>query len=96
MLTGGYKALSSKHYVVFSLPWALITACLGKKTCRREWFTKNYLRHAEKRSVWGSYRLLPLSTDVNWGSSTQALSYVSALDNALELTTVEDHVKNFR
>ncbi|OWK09735.1 hypothetical protein Celaphus_00006166 [Cervus elaphus hippelaphus] len=25
-----------------------------------------------------------------------ALSYVSALDNALELTTVEDHVKNFR
>ena len=38
----------------------------------------------------------PLSTDVNWGSSTQALSYVSALDNALELTTVEDHVKNFR
>uniref|UniRef100_A0A2I3GRU2 Solute carrier family 12 member 3 n=1 Tax=Nomascus leucogenys TaxID=61853 RepID=A0A2I3GRU2_NOMLE len=33
---------------------------------------------------------------VNWGSSTQALSYVSALDNALELTTVEDHVKNFR
>ncbi|ELW64196.1 Solute carrier family 12 member 1 [Tupaia chinensis] len=34
--------------------------------------------------------------DVNWGSSTQALSYVSALDNALELTTVEDHVKNFR
>ena len=38
----------------------------------------------------------PLSTDVNWGSSTQALSYMSALDNALELTTVEDHVKNFR
>uniref|UniRef100_G1R211 Solute carrier family 12 member 3 n=1 Tax=Nomascus leucogenys TaxID=61853 RepID=G1R211_NOMLE len=36
------------------------------------------------------------SPDVNWGSSTQALSYVSALDNALELTTVEDHVKNFR
>ncbi|XP_037689976.1 solute carrier family 12 member 1 isoform X2 [Choloepus didactylus] len=34
--------------------------------------------------------------DVNWGSSTQALSYVSALDNALELTAVEDHVKNFR
>ncbi|XP_010996940.2 solute carrier family 12 member 1 isoform X3 [Camelus dromedarius] len=34
--------------------------------------------------------------DVNWGSSTQALSYVSALDNALGLTTVEDHVKNFR
>ena len=41
-------------------------------------------------------QISPSSTDVNWGSSTQALSYVSALDNALELTTVEDHVKNFR
>ncbi|XP_028926910.1 solute carrier family 12 member 1 isoform X1 [Ornithorhynchus anatinus] len=34
--------------------------------------------------------------DVNWGSSTQALFYVSAVNSALELTTVEDHVKNFR
>ncbi|XP_061203331.1 solute carrier family 12 member 1 isoform X1 [Neopsephotus bourkii] len=34
--------------------------------------------------------------DVNWGSSTQALYYVNALDSALALTTVEDHVKNFR
>lgn len=35
-------------------------------------------------------------TEVNWGSSAQALYYVNALDSALELTTVEDHVKNFR
>ncbi|KFQ51231.1 Solute carrier family 12 member 1 [Nestor notabilis] len=34
--------------------------------------------------------------DVNWGSSTQALYYINALDSALALTTVEDHVKNFR
>uniref|UniRef100_A0A8C8SI35 Solute carrier family 12 member 1 n=1 Tax=Pelusios castaneus TaxID=367368 RepID=A0A8C8SI35_9SAUR len=34
--------------------------------------------------------------EVNWGSSAQALYYVNALDSALELTTVEDHVKNFR
>ncbi|OXB79944.1 UNVERIFIED_CONTAM: hypothetical protein H355_009759 [Colinus virginianus] len=34
--------------------------------------------------------------EVNWGSSTQALCYVNALDSALALTTVEDHVKNFR
>ncbi|XP_038606057.1 solute carrier family 12 member 1 isoform X1 [Tachyglossus aculeatus] len=34
--------------------------------------------------------------DVNWGSSTQALFYVNAVNSALELTTVEDHVKNFR
>ncbi|XP_008936806.1 PREDICTED: solute carrier family 12 member 1 isoform X2 [Merops nubicus] len=34
--------------------------------------------------------------EVNWGSSTQALYYVNALDSALALTTVEDHVKNFR
>uniref|UniRef100_A0A3B4UUE6 Solute carrier family 12 member 1 n=1 Tax=Seriola dumerili TaxID=41447 RepID=A0A3B4UUE6_SERDU len=34
--------------------------------------------------------------DVNWGSSTQAVTFVSAVNNALSLTAVEDHVKNFR
>ncbi|XP_067352021.1 solute carrier family 12 member 1 isoform X2 [Channa argus] len=34
--------------------------------------------------------------DVNWGSSTQAVTFVSAVNNALSLTGVEDHVKNFR
>uniref|UniRef100_A0A8C7IN34 Solute carrier family 12 member 1 n=1 Tax=Oncorhynchus kisutch TaxID=8019 RepID=A0A8C7IN34_ONCKI len=34
--------------------------------------------------------------NVNWGSSTQAVTFVSAVNNALSLTGVEDHVKNFR
>ncbi|XP_048706380.1 solute carrier family 12 member 2 isoform X2 [Caretta caretta] len=34
--------------------------------------------------------------DVNWGSSTQALTYLSALQHSVRLTGVEDHVKNFR
>uniref|UniRef100_A0A3P8WSF9 Solute carrier family 12 member 3 n=1 Tax=Cynoglossus semilaevis TaxID=244447 RepID=A0A3P8WSF9_CYNSE len=34
--------------------------------------------------------------DVNWGSSTQALMYNQALIHSLNLTAVEDHVKNFR
>ncbi|KAK0139699.1 Solute carrier family 12 member 1 [Merluccius polli] len=34
--------------------------------------------------------------DVNWGSSTQAVTFVSAVSNALSLHGVEDHVKNFR
>ncbi|KAM4678153.1 solute carrier family 12 member 1 isoform 1-T1 [Discoglossus pictus] len=34
--------------------------------------------------------------DVNWGSSTQALYFTNALNSALELNTVEEHVKNFR
>ncbi|XP_053720428.1 solute carrier family 12 member 1 isoform X1 [Synchiropus splendidus] len=34
--------------------------------------------------------------DVNWGSSTQAVTFISAVSNALSLTGVEDHVKNFR
>uniref|UniRef100_A0ACB8EQN2 Uncharacterized protein n=1 Tax=Sphaerodactylus townsendi TaxID=933632 RepID=A0ACB8EQN2_9SAUR len=33
--------------------------------------------------------------DVNWGSSTQALTYLNALQHAVRLTGVEDHVKNF-
>lgn len=37
-----------------------------------------------------------LSPDVNWGSSTQAVTYVSAVGNALSLSGVDDHVKNFR
>ncbi|XP_041838113.1 solute carrier family 12 member 1 [Melanotaenia boesemani] len=34
--------------------------------------------------------------DVNWGSSTQAVTFVSSVSNALSLAGVEDHVKNFR
>ncbi|CAJ1049371.1 solute carrier family 12 member 1 [Xyrichtys novacula] len=34
--------------------------------------------------------------DVNWGSSTQAVTFVSAVSNALSLSGVDDHVKNFR
>uniref|UniRef100_A0A8D0D0A1 Solute carrier family 12 member 2 n=1 Tax=Sander lucioperca TaxID=283035 RepID=A0A8D0D0A1_SANLU len=34
--------------------------------------------------------------DVNWGSSTQALIYNQALTHCINLTGVEDHVKNFR
>lgn len=33
---------------------------------------------------------------VNWGSSTQAVTFVSAVSNALSLSGVDDHVKNFR
>ncbi|XP_063044430.1 solute carrier family 12 member 1 [Engraulis encrasicolus] len=34
--------------------------------------------------------------DVNWGSSTQAVQFVSAVNGALSLAGVDDHVKNFR
>uniref|UniRef100_A0A8D2PY29 Solute carrier family 12 member 2 n=1 Tax=Zosterops lateralis melanops TaxID=1220523 RepID=A0A8D2PY29_ZOSLA len=34
--------------------------------------------------------------DVNWGSSTQALTYLNALQHSIRLAGVEDHVKNFR
>ncbi|XP_026194635.1 solute carrier family 12 member 2 [Anabas testudineus] len=34
--------------------------------------------------------------DVNWGSSTQALTYHQALTHTLHLSGVEDHIKNFR
>ncbi|KAF2357911.1 SLC12A transporter C-terminal [Trinorchestia longiramus] len=34
--------------------------------------------------------------DVNWGSSTQAATYVSALKHTLDLQHVEEHVKNYR
>lgn len=34
--------------------------------------------------------------DVNWGSSTQSQSFVSALKSVQTLTKVEDHVKNYR
>lgn len=34
--------------------------------------------------------------DVNWGSSTQAQSYNSALSSVLGLQNVEEHTKNYR
>ena len=37
-----------------------------------------------------------LLTDVNWGSSTQAQTYKTALASALRLVNVNEHVKNYR
>eukprot|EP00096_Caligus_rogercresseyi_P009884 TRINITY_DN3456_c0_g1_i2.p1 TRINITY_DN3456_c0_g1~~TRINITY_DN3456_c0_g1_i2.p1 ORF type:complete len:771 (-),score=246.82 TRINITY_DN3456_c0_g1_i2:780-3092(-) len=34
--------------------------------------------------------------EANWGSSTQAQSFMTALNSVLNLTKVEDHVKNYR
>lgn len=34
--------------------------------------------------------------DVNWGSTTQAQIYKSALTSALRLQQIDDHVKNYR
>uniref|UniRef100_A0A0P4WBS6 Na+/K+/2Cl-cotransporter n=1 Tax=Scylla olivacea TaxID=85551 RepID=A0A0P4WBS6_SCYOL len=39
-----------------------------------------------------SYR----NPNVNWGSSTQAQTYVSALKTTLDLNSIEEHVKNYR
>ncbi|XP_072142546.1 bumetanide-sensitive sodium-(potassium)-chloride cotransporter-like [Dermacentor andersoni] len=49
---------------------------------------------------WGKAQALPLmmlvSTDVNWGSSTQAQIYKDALNAVYRLQTVQEHVKNYR
>uniref|UniRef100_A0A6I8PFR2 Solute carrier family 12 member 3 n=1 Tax=Ornithorhynchus anatinus TaxID=9258 RepID=A0A6I8PFR2_ORNAN len=42
--------------------------------------------------LYSSYR----KPDVNWGSSVQASSYHMALSYSVSLTSVQDHVKNFR
>ncbi|KAG9337033.1 hypothetical protein JZ751_029892, partial [Albula glossodonta] len=34
--------------------------------------------------------------DVNWGSSTQAVTFINAVNNTLTLSGISDHVKNFR
>ncbi|XP_043120729.1 solute carrier family 12 member 2-like [Puntigrus tetrazona] len=34
--------------------------------------------------------------DVNWGSSTQAVTFINAVNNALTLSLVDEHIKNFR
>ncbi|RXN16426.1 solute carrier family 12 member 1 [Labeo rohita] len=34
--------------------------------------------------------------DVNWGSSTQAVTFINAVNNALTLSGVDEHIKNFR
>lgn len=34
--------------------------------------------------------------DVNWGSTTQAHTYKSALTSAYRLQQIDDHVKNYR
>ncbi len=37
-----------------------------------------------------------LLSDVNWGSSTQAVTFINAVNNALILSAVDEHFKNFR
>ncbi|XP_051953114.1 solute carrier family 12 member 1 isoform X1 [Xyrauchen texanus] len=34
--------------------------------------------------------------DVNWGSSTQAVTFINAVNNALTLSGIDNHIKNFR
>ncbi|XP_026142683.1 solute carrier family 12 member 1 [Carassius auratus] len=34
--------------------------------------------------------------DVNWGSSTQAVTFINAVNDALILSAVDEHIKNFR
>ncbi|XP_056098784.1 solute carrier family 12 member 1 [Rhinichthys klamathensis goyatoka] len=34
--------------------------------------------------------------EVNWGSSTQAVTFMNAVNSALTLSSVDDHIKNFR
>ncbi|XP_076812360.1 solute carrier family 12 member 2-like [Clavelina lepadiformis] len=47
--------------------------------------------------VLGLYKFVDYKKpDVNWGSSTQAYTYTQALNHTLKLTSVDDHVKNFR
>lgn len=41
-------------------------------------------------------KCLLLLSDVNWGSSTQAVTFINAVNNALILSTVDEHIKNFR
>ncbi|XP_048473108.1 solute carrier family 12 member 1 isoform X6 [Rhincodon typus] len=43
-----------------------------------------------------TYIAVAICIEVNWGSSAQAMSYVTALQDALSLTGVNDHIKNFR
>lgn len=42
------------------------------------------------------YHKQNLSTDVNWGSTTQAQTYKNALTSVQQLNNVEEHVKNYR
>lgn len=38
----------------------------------------------------------PSYTEVNWGSSAQAMTFKNALNSVQSLVNVQDHVKNFR
>lgn len=51
--------------------------------------TKNYV--LPKHFIFNN-----LFLDVNWGSSTQARAYTTALTSTLRLLKIDEHVKNFR
>lgn len=51
--------------------------------------TKNYV--LPKHFIFNNLLL-----DVNWGSSTQARAYTTALTSTLRLLKIDEHVKNFR
>lgn len=53
----------------------------------------NFLRKILKRFF---VTFFPLLLDVNWGSSTQAANYRSAISSVYRLSMVPDHVKTYR
>lgn len=62
----------------------------------QEAWWKNKHRRRLNTSQGATAESVVCCADVNWGSSTQALIYNQALTHCLNLTGVEDHVKNFR
>ena len=89
-----YKTFSDVRSYLYISPVDFLSTYLHKATSKNEWYSLFFFNRLK------SFLLLTnivwIFTDANWGSSAQALQFVSALKNVQALNDVPDHVKNYR
>ncbi|CAH2292218.1 solute carrier family 12 member 2 [Pelobates cultripes] len=101
LITAGIFAatLSSALASLVSAPKVFQALCKDNIYSGLQYFAKGYGQRKEPIRGYILTFVIALGfilIDVNWGSSTQALTYLNALQHSIRLYGVEDHVKNFR
>nr|CAD7572222.1 unnamed protein product [Timema californicum] len=99
-LETGFQVMLSNNQLCFCLPkyynaWVSLVGtllCIAVMFLMSWWMALVTFFVVITLYLYVSYR----KPDVNWGSSTQAHSYNSALKSLIELNRVELHVKNYR
>lgn len=82
--------------ILISLPIAMITIAIVMFFYLVVLYRKPGNFQFDQFHSWIEFLTKSCSSEVNWGSSTQAQTYRAALTSIQQLVHIEEHVKNYR